>query len=73
MSKPITVTTAVKFRRLLTPNFVTQDGSQASTMHVRELPQQVLDALAGAWLDDIYSKAGQRNPFTSRATEPNDD
>lgn len=74
MSAPITVTTAVKFRRWLAPNFATQDmpprpkqdGMVAlPTAHVRDLPHQVLDALAEAWLVDLYEKAGQSNPFTN--------
>ncbi len=80
MGEPITVTTEVRVRRWQVPNFAVQDMpprprqegfTEAPKLHVRELPHQVLDALAGAWLDDLYSKAGQRNPFAAK--EPNDD
>lgn len=74
MAEPITVTTAVKFRRWKAPNFATQDVpprprqegfKEAPTAHVKELPHQVLDALAAAWLDDLYSKTELENPFRS--------
>jgi hypothetical protein len=76
VNEPITVTTAVKFRRWQAPNYAIQDVpprprqegfSEAPKMHVKELPHQVLDALAEAWLADLYEKAGQRNPFVKEA------
>jgi hypothetical protein len=77
MNEPVTVTTAVKFRRWLSPNYAVQDVPprprqeglvEAPKIHISELPQQVLNALAEAWLVDLYEKAGQRNPFEARAT-----
>lgn len=74
MSDPITVTTAVKFRPWNVPNYAVQDVpprarqegfSEAPKMSVKELPHQVLDAMAERWLNDLYANAGQRNPFRS--------
>jgi hypothetical protein len=70
--EPITVTTAVKFKRWQVPNYATQDMPprpkqegihELPKTHVKELPFQVLDALAEAWLQDLYMNAGQSNPF----------
>jgi hypothetical protein len=72
MNDPITVTTAVKFRRWQAPNYAVQDIPrrprheglvEAPKMHVNELAPQVLDALAKAWLSDLYDRAGQSNPW----------
>jgi hypothetical protein len=44
-----------------------QEGLQElPKVHVKELPFQVLDALAEAWLQDLYMNAKQSNPFARR-------
>lgn len=72
MNDPITVTTAVKFRRWQAPNYAVQDVPprprqegfhEAPKAAVSELPFQVIDALAEAWLNDLYAKSEHENPF----------
>jgi hypothetical protein len=72
MSEPITVTTAVKFRRWQAPNYAVQDMPprprqegmvELPKAHINELPFEVLDALAEAWLTDLYAKSEYANPF----------
>jgi hypothetical protein len=71
MSKTVTVSTSVQYRRWQAPNFATmetpprprQEGLQwAPTTPIAELPREVLDALAQAWLDDLYAKANVSAP-----------
>jgi hypothetical protein len=72
VNEPITVTTAVKFKRWQAPNFAIQDTPprprqegfyEAPKEHVNKLPFQVIDALAEAWLNDLYAKTEYGNPF----------
>ncbi len=76
MGDSINVTTQVAFRRWKAPNFATmesrprarQDGIQAMpSTPVRELAPDVLDALAAAWIHDLYAKAGREAPVVGPA------
>ena len=41
-----------------------EDGfKEFPTVSVRDLSQEALDALAGEWLGDLYTKAGKPSPW----------
>ena len=71
MSDAITVNAPVRYRKWQAPNFATQDTPprprqdgfrEAPSTPVAELAPEVLNALAQAWLDDLYTKAGHAAP-----------
>jgi len=71
MDDAITVSAPVRFRRWTTPNFATQDVpprprsegfQEAPSTPIAELAPEVLNALAQAWLNDLYTKAGHSPP-----------
>lgn len=71
MSDTVTVTAEVKFKRWQTPNFATRDTpprprqegfSMTEGVPIRELPAEALDALARAWLADLYRKVNRSVP-----------
>jgi hypothetical protein len=66
----VEVKTTVKFIRLQTPNFVQiaqppgdADRTSPSSIPIKDLDQDGLDAMAEAWLEDFYGKADKRSPF----------
>lgn len=66
----VEVKTTVRFIRLGTPSFVQivqpngdSDRASPSSIPIKDLDQDGLDALAEAWLDDFYTKAGKKSPF----------
>jgi hypothetical protein len=68
----ISVTATVKYRCWLAPNFARQDVParprqegfrELPTTPVGDLEPAVLDALAEAWLNDLYSKTTRASPF----------
>lgn len=68
----VEVKTSVRFNTWQVPNFATvttpprpkQEGMQAApTIAIGDLDVAALDALAAAWLEELYKKAGQSNPF----------
>lgn len=66
----------VKLRPFLVPNFATIDlnprlhgDKNEASLPIAELDHAALDALAEAWLTELYKKAGKRNPFQMRENE----
>ena len=71
-----TATIEVKLKAFQIPDFVTVDlnprhhGDRNNAgLPVAGLDHAALDALASQWLDDLYKKAGKRNPFVIRESE----
>jgi len=73
---PIKATINVTLARWQTPNFARragppaapEDGREDVGIPVRELSDEALDALAWAWVSDLYTKAGRRR--VEWATDP---
>lgn len=68
----VDVTVTMRLKRWMAPNYAIietsprpkQEGIQPlPTVPVTELGQAALDELAGAWLTDLYTKAGKQSPF----------
>ena len=66
MTDIVEIAVPIKFRRISVPNYIihetpprsrTEGIQEAPKTAVKDLPQEALDALARAWLDDIYAKA----------------
>lgn len=71
-AQTVTVSALVTFKTWPAPNFARiqiaprprQEGFQLSDgVRVAELDPAVLDALAVAWLNDLYAKTGRPCPF----------
>lgn len=71
MRDTISISTKVVFRKWPAPNFATvslpplprQEGmKELPSVPIAELQPQVLDALAEAWLADLYAKANRKAP-----------
>lgn len=71
MNGLVSVAVPVSYRRWQAPNFATidrppgnrQDGMQPlPSTPVAELDPKALDALAAAWIEDLYTKAGRKPP-----------
>lgn len=68
----IQVKTTVKLKPWATPNFAVLDNEtdggdrENHTLPVKELDAAAIDALAVAWLDELYLKTGKDNPFVLR-------
>ncbi len=45
------------------PNFAIVEGNDKTSIPVGGLPQEALDELARAWLDELYAKAGKLNTW----------
>lgn len=56
-----------KFKPWQVPNFVSVEG-EVEGVPVGQLSAATLNALAEAWLDGLYSKAGAANPWKRSAT-----
>lgn len=76
MSGTIPVTAKISYRRFQVPNFATQDmpaRPKQDGLHalpstpIAELDPAVLDALAAAWIWDLYDKAGRERPVIGPA------
>lgn len=72
MSDAVTVMTKVRFKPFNVPNFASiqvgprpkQEGiSPLPSIPIAELDAEVLDALAGRWLDNLYAAVGRASPF----------
>ena len=68
---PISGRIAVKFRRWGAPGFaaIAGDGRaepKAEGVPVMDLDVATLDALASAWLEDLYKKAGKKSPWSAQ-------
>lgn len=70
-NEPVTVNAPVSYNRWQVPNFASpvrpprprQEGIDGDRgVPVVELPAEALDALARAWLEDLYRKAGRDVP-----------
>lgn len=79
MSEDVIVAAAMAYRRWLAPNFATwalppsarQEGLKvAPSTPVADLDDRALDALAQAWLNDLYAKANRRPPDLLHSQEP---
>lgn len=74
----IEVKSTVKYREWNVPNFAVKDDAfytkkdglqpHMPPIPVIELDPEVVDALAGAWLDALYTKVGRSNPFVLKGT-----
>jgi hypothetical protein len=71
MNGLVSVSVPVSFRRWQAPNFANvnrppgkrQDGLQElPSVPVADLDPKALDALAAAWIEDLYEKAGKKPP-----------
>lgn len=71
-SQTVTVSAPVTFKTWAAPNFAQpeiaprprQEGFRATeSVAVADLAPAVLDALAAAWLEDLYAKTGREVPF----------
>ena len=68
----ISTTLPVEFRRWQVPDSAVhvtppgnrQDGflQKSPVTNVEQLPPQALDAMAQAWIDDLYARAGRQGP-----------
>ncbi len=76
MTETVTVSAPVTYRRWPPPNFASLDqpprrreeGRVATAAtHVKDLTPEALDALAGAWLEDLYFKTGRPSPWVRNA------
>jgi hypothetical protein len=74
MSDVVTVNAPVSYRRWIAPNFANvdmpprprQEGMQAlPSVAIKDLAPEALDALAAAWLSDLYTKADRPCPFAN--------
>ena len=65
MADQVDVTMRASFKRWHVPNFATTVSG--GSVHVRDLEPHVLDAVAQAWLDDLYQKTGRAAPRIIRA------
>ena len=72
MTGAITVKTSVSFRRWTAPNYAVVDMGpsrrveglrEGTSVAVADLAPEALDALAEAWLADLYEKAKRPSPF----------
>lgn len=71
MSDNVRAETEIEFERWRPPNFaiIAQDPtlamrSDGQAVKIENLSAQALNAMAEAWLDDLYLKASAPNPFT---------
>lgn len=65
MADSILASVPTKFKPWRAPNFVLIDGVQARSVNVRDIPEDALRALAQAWLDELFTKAGYPTPSLS--------
>lgn len=65
MADQVDVTMRASFKRWIGPNFATT--LSGGSVHVRDLEPHVLDAMAQAWLEDLYRKTGRPAPRISHA------
>ena len=71
MSVPVKTTVTVTFKSWNTPNFANFEDkaneSKNGSIRVEDLELDALNAMAEAWLNDLYEKAGHTNPWGRRA------
>lgn len=63
----MTIKTSIELQPWTPPNFASASGKavENAAIPVAALDAEALDALAYRWLEDLYSKAGKRNPFVA--------
>lgn len=69
----ISATLRVKLKPWSAPSFAareTEAGEDRESVHVSELSAETLEAMALAWLRDLYRKAEQRCPFSETPKAP---
>lgn len=76
MTDTVTVSAPTTYRRWSPPNFASLDQPPrrreeglvaTAATHVKDLTPEALDALAGAWLEDLYFKTGRPSPWVRNA------
>lgn len=59
----VSATITVQLKPWPTPNLAIPTTDGKPSVAVGDLPTSAVDALARAWLDELYKKAGHRNPW----------